>query len=391
MKQEVYLDHSATTPVSDEVLQVMQPYWQTCFANPSSPHRLGLAAQKSLVAARNTLGQLLGVHPEELYFTSGGTEANNAAILGWARAQRSKGQIIVSNIEHSSVLNPCRELQQEGWQVDYARANKDGIISPEQFTSLLEKAKGPALVSVMAVNNEIGSIQDLQTIGEMIFAANSTRSPTAQIAFHCDVVQAIGHIPLQVAKCRIDLMSLSGHKLCAPKGVGLLYCRKNLRLRPLLFGGGHEQGCRPGTENLPAIVGLAEAVRLRMHHFRGNTDRLNHCRQQILNSLQTVPEIVVIGKPESCSPHIVGIALPGVPAEVFMSFLEQEGLYVSIGSACASGAKASHVLAALGLPDSINGSAIRISLSPTMTTKELAYVCRMLPKTAMEVQSIYCC
>jgi len=253
MHNEIYLDNSATTPVADEVVQAMEPYWSVQYGNPSSPHLRGVAAQKIMNASRAQLASILGVSPAELYFTGSGTEANNLALLGVANApyfQRNPGHIITTPIEHPSVLHVVQHLEERGWEVTYLPVDCCGRIDPGEFPKYLKP--NTKLVSVMLVNNELGTIAPVRQIGEFIQRENQGRQH--KIVFHVDAVQALGHLPFKIPDLKAHLCTFSGHKIFGPKGIGLLYAHRQVRLRPIIFGGNQEGGLRSGTENVPAIV-----------------------------------------------------------------------------------------------------------------------------------------
>lgn len=388
MRRDIYLDNSATTPVANEVLKAMEPYWQFQFGNPSSPHVRGIAAEKTMESCRDQLGNLLQVHPNQLYFTASGTEANNLALLGIANTPhllRTPGHLITTPIEHPSVLNVVKHLETRGWSVSYFEVDKYGQIDPSSLKQLIEP--NTRLVSVMAVNNEIGTIAPITELGKIIEAENQNRKH--KIVFHVDAVQALGNIPLSIPASQAQLMSFSGHKLFGPKGIGLLYAAREVNLRPIMFGGNQEDGLRPGTENIPSIVGLTKAVQLTLENQVANTAQLQKLREALISGIATISDSK-LNSPLDGAPHLLNVSFAGIRGEVLVHFLEQKGIYVAMGAACSTKKKgASHVLEAIGLPQQNILSTIRISLAPTLTLDQIEYVVYSLKETVEEIRSIY--
>ncbi|HHX01589.1 MAG TPA: cysteine desulfurase [Firmicutes bacterium] len=383
---EVYLDHSATTPADLEVLEAMAPYWHQQYGNPSSPHLLGVEAESVLTQCRRFIAQALHVNPNELCFTSGGTESNNLAILGYARAQHKPGQIITTAVEHPSVLNPISYLRANmGWQVTQLPVGSHGKIDAADLARAIRPKT--SLISIMLVNNEIGSIQEMTEISKVIAEANQGRRQ--KIVFHVDACQAFGSVPFDITRLKIDLLSISGHKIFGPKGIGLLYIKSGIHLQPLMFGGGQEGGLRPGTENVPAIVGLAKAVQLAMDGFDAHVATLAKLRSHLLARLRQIPGSICNSPPDG-APHIISIRFEGIRAEVLVHYLEQKGVYLSMGAACSSRKqKASHVLQAIGLSPEQASSTIRIGLSPKLTLEQIDYACDAIEASVREVRQIY--
>ncbi|NLL42162.1 MAG: cysteine desulfurase [Firmicutes bacterium] len=388
MRNEIYLDNSATTPLAEEVVQAMEPYWMIQYGNPSSPHLRGVAAENTLNSNRKQLGRLLQAEPENLYFTASGTEANNLAILGVANSpyfRRNPGHIITTPIEHPSVLGVVDHLQELGWQVSYLQVDSHGHMDAQEAASLLQPTT--KIVSVMLVNNELGTIAPVSKIGRIIEEANKERQH--KIIFHVDAVQALGHVPVSIPDLKAHLCSFSGHKIFGPKGIGLLYADRQAQLRPIMFGGNQERGLRPGTENIPAVVGLTKAAQLVIDNLDHNTKQLRELRTALIEGIKTIPDSR-INSPENGAPHLLNASFPGVRGEVLVHFLEQKRIFVSMGAACSSKKKGvSHVLEAIGLSQEEILSAIRFSLAPTLTLDQIQYVVYSLKETVEEIRNIY--
>lgn len=388
MQRDIYLDNSATTAVADEVLQAMEPYWQIQFGNPSSPHVRGIAAEKTMESCRAHLGSLFQVHPSELYFTASGTEANNIALLGVTNAPhllRSPGHLITTPIEHPSVLNVVKHLEKRGWSISYLTVDEYGRIDPQELYQLVEY--NTRLVSVMAVNNELGTIAPLNELGKIIEQENKRRQH--KMIFHVDAVQALGHIPLSIPSSRAHLMSFSGHKLYGPKGVGLLYAQRQVNLWPIMFGGNQEGGLRPGTENIPGIVGMTKAMQLALENLAENVAQLVELRSTLITGIESISESR-INSPLAGAPHLLNVSFAGIRGEVLVHFLEQKGIFVAMGAACSSKNKGvSHVLEAIRLAQEDILGTIRISLAPTLSLDQMEYVVYSLKETVEEIRSIY--
>lgn len=388
MRNEIYLDNSATTPVAEEVLQAMEPYWRIQYGNPSSPHLRGVAAENTLNSNRKQLARLLQAEPEHLYFTASGTEANNIAILGAASSpffRRNPGHIITTPIEHPSVLRVIDHLKELGWSASYLKVDRYGHVDAQEVASLLQPTT--RIVSVMLVNNELGTIAPVREIGRLIDAANRERQH--KIVFHVDAVQALGHVPISIPDLKAHLVSFSGHKIFGPKGIGLLYANRQAQLRPIMFGGDQERGLRPGTENIPAVVGLTKAAQLVLDSLAENVQQLEELRQALIEGIKTIPNSR-INSPLHGAPHLLNASFPGVRGEVLVHFLEQKRIFVSMGAACSSKKKgASHVLEAVGLDQEDILSAIRFSLAPTLTLDQIQYVVYSLKETVEEIRNIY--
>ena len=358
--EEIYLDNSATTRVCEKSAEKVLELMTQCYGNPSSLHKKGLEAQREVAHARQAVAVSLGAQPREIIFTSGGTEANNLAVLGGAAAGRRRGKRIVTTaIEHPSVLEPMRQMEKEGFEVVFLTPDADGRV-PEE--AVLKAVTGDTiLISVMAVNNELGSIQPIEVLKKAVKRAG------APALVHVDGVQAYGKLPLRPEKLGIDLLTVSGHKIHGPKGVGALYVSKNARILPRTFGGGQERELRPGTEAAPLIAGLGAAVE-ELPDWRQAYSRMEKLRDYTLQKLSGL-EGVEVNSPVEGLPYLLNFSALGIRSETMLHFLAQRGIYVSSGSACAKG-KQSHVLKAAGLPDSRISSAIRVSFSRESTKRD---------------------
>lgn len=358
--EEIYLDNSATTRVCEKSAEKVLELMTQCYGNPSSLHKKGLEAQREVAHARQAVAVSLSAQPREIIFTSGGTEANNLAVLGGAAAGRRRGKRIVTTaIEHPSVLEPMRQLEKEGFEVVFLTPDADGRV-PEE--AVLKAVTGDTiLISVMAVNNELGSIQPIEVLKKAVKRAG------APALVHVDGVQAYGKLPLRPEKLGIDLLTVSGHKIHGPKGVGALYVSKNARILPRTFGGGQERELRPGTEAAPLIAGLGAAVE-ELPDWRQAYSRMEKLRDYTLQKLSGL-EGVEVNSPVEGLPYLLNFSALGIRSETMLHFLAQRVIYVSSGSACAKG-KQSHVLKAAGLPDSRISSAIRVSFSRESTKRD---------------------
>lgn len=388
MQNEIYLDNSATTPVAEEVVQAMEPYWAIQYGNPSSPHLRGVAAQKVMNTCRNQLASIFGVNASELYFTGSGTEANNIALLGVANAPfflRNPGHIITTPIEHPSVLNVIKHLEGLGWSVSYLQVDRFGQIDPAEFAQQLQP--NTKIVSTMLVNNELGTILPVGEIGKIIERENQDRQH--KIIFHVDAIQALGNMPCRIPEFKAHLCTFSGHKIFGPKGIGLLYANRQAQLRPIIFGGNQEGGLRSGTENIPAIVGLSKAAQLVTENLDSNISKLNKSREALIDGIKTIPNSIINSPPDG-APHLVNASFPGIRGEVLVHFLEQKRIFVSMGAACSSKKKGvSHVLEAVNLTQDEILSSIRLSLAPEVTLAQIDYVVYSLKETVEEIRNIY--
>lgn len=363
--REVYLDNSATTVCSDAVVDKVTEILKFKYGNPSSLHSKGIEAQKELEDSRKAISRLLDCSESEFFFTSGGTESNNIAILGAAASMRHKGnRIVLTNIEHSSVLEPAAELSRQGFEIVYLNPDINGNISQEQIAGSIDK--DTILVSAMLVNNETGIKLDVQKIAEAI---SDTGSPAL---LHCDAVQAFGKLELNPKKLGIDLLTLSGHKIHAPKGIGGIYIRKGVKITPSFYGGGQQENIRPGTENVAFAAGFAIAAEQAYKNMAANTKLYAKMKKRLQDSLSSLNNLR-INSTENCLANIINISFIGIPSEVMVNILSEKGIYVSAGSACKKG-KSSYVLKALGMPSEAVESAIRISFSQYNTEDDIDYL-----------------
>ncbi len=365
MQKEIYFDNSATTRQYDEVTQLMADVAKNKYGNPSSLHLKGIEAERLIISARETIADLLEAQPQEIYFTSGGTESNNLAIRGFLDANPRRGKhIITSQIEHPSVLEIYRQLEKQGYDVDYISVDADGMLDISQLREKL--TRNTALISIIIVNNETGVIQQIDKIS----AARDEVNP--QTVIHADAVQAYGKIRIIPEKAGIALLSASSHKIHGPKGVGALYVSKGTKINPLFYGGGQEALLRSGTENVPGIVGYGLASRLAVEKLEDNYTRVSMLKGLFIDQLKSTDLNYHVLSPDNSSPYILGIAFEDTKAEVLLHHLEQRGIYVSTGSACSSHRNSrSHVLTALNLPTSIIDGAIRFSFSAFNTEEEI--------------------
>jgi len=366
---EVYLDNAATTKPRKEVVESIVKSLEEQYGNPSSLHKKGVEVEKEIKRIRRIVAKALGCTDQEIIFTSSGTEANNLAIRGITDAyKRSGNHIITSKIEHKSVLSTFNDLEKKGFEVTYLDVDKKGFISIDQLRDSIKDST--ILVSIMHVNNEIGNIQPIDKMSKVIKNINP------KILFHVDGVQAFGKIKLNLKDINLDSFSISGHKIHGPKGIGALYIRKGTKINPIFTGGSQEMGIRSGTENVPGIYGLGEAVKLSMEELDNNIKHLNSLRDYCIDTFKTQVEGIHITseKNDMFAPHIINICFPGVRSEIMLHSLEQDGIYVSSGSACSSKKKGySHVLESINMRSELIDSSLRFSLSYSTTKDEIDY------------------
>jgi len=365
--REIYFDNAATTRPFEQVVETVLYCLREEYGNPSSLHGKGIKAENILKKSRNVLAGVLGVQPSEIYFTSGGTESNNTAIRGIARSYSNRGMHIVSSrIEHPSVYMTLEDLKKDGYEISYIGVDSSGMVNLKQLAESIRK--DTILVSIMGVNNETGSVQPLQKIGEIVREKN----PLA--FFHTDCIQAFMKVPIDLQKTGAQLVSISAHKFHGPKGIGALYCKRGVNLRPWQIGGGQEQGLRSGTENLPGIAGIGKAVEIYSSNLKEYTGKMSVLRGRLRNGVRERIQNVRFNSPEGerGAPHILSVSFIGVRGEVLLHSLEKYGIYVSTRSACSSKQeKTSNVLAAMGLGDREAEGTVRISFSPFNTEEEV--------------------
>lgn len=375
---QIYLDNSATTKPYKEVVEKMIFALENDYANPSSLHKKGLEVEKNIKKIREDIARTLGVKEKEIYFTSGGTESNNSIIRGVL--DKRKNHIITTKIEHPSVLDTIKTLEKEGIEVTYLDVDSEGKIDIDSLKSSIKE--NTILVSVMHVNNEVGSIQPISEVGKYL------KTLKEKVYFHVDAVQSFGKINFKPSKYNIDFMSVSGHKIHGPKGIGFMYIKENSKVKPLFTGGGQEFGFRSGTENIPGIYGLGEAIRITNENLDKNIQKIdslkNLLKSEILNNIENVK----INSPEDGVCHILNVSFLGVKGEVLLHYLEQKDIYVSTGSACSSKKKGSHVLNAMNLSkDEIEGT-IRFSLSCFNTEEEILETVEILKSSVEDLKFI---
>ncbi len=366
MDKTVYLDNAATTRMSKVAIEAMTPYFNTVYGNPSSLHSAGQAAAEALADARERIARCIGAEPREITFTSGGSEADNQAIVSAARLGEKKGKkhIISTAIEHHAVLHTLNKLEKEGFEITLLPVGERGIVTPEQVKDAIRE--DTCLVTVMFANNEIGTIQPIEKIGAVCREAGVT--------FHTDAVQAAGHLRINVVEQNIDLLSISAHKFHGPKGIGVLYAKKGFRLTNIIEGGAQERGKRAGTENVPAIAGMAAALEEACSRMDENAKKLSAMRDRLIAELSKIPHSVLNGDAENRLPGNVNFCFEGIEGESLLLLLDDKGVCASSGSACTSGSlDPSHVLLAIGRPHEIAHGSLRLSLSEENTDEEIEY------------------
>ena len=380
-KRFVYADNSATTKISKPVLDAMMPYLTEHYGNASSIYSLGMDSAKAILKARETIAKAIGAKTGEIYFTSGGSESDNWAIKGAAEVGASKGKkhIVTTVFEHHAVLHTCQYLEKHGFEVTYVPVDEMGLV----HVSDIEKAirDDTCLVTVMFANNEIGTIQPIAKIGALC--------REKKVLFHTDAVQAIGNVEINVAEMNIDLLSMSGHKIHAPKGVGAMYMRAGINLPNLIHGGAQERSKRAGTENVAGIVALATAVSECTKNIAEKQERLSKIRDRIIAELTKIPESRLNGDPIKRLPGNVNISFRGIEGESLLLSLDLEGICASSGSACTSGSlDPSHVLLAIGLPHSTAHGSLRLSLSDENTEEDADYICEVVPRVVEKLRAM---
>ncbi|MFQ9952089.1 MAG: cysteine desulfurase NifS [Clostridium sp.] len=373
MERFVYADNAATTPVSQKVLDAMIPFFCEKFGNPSSLYSVGREAQKAVELAREQVARCLNAQPNEIFFTSGGSEADNWAIKGVAyeQAKRGKKHIITSRFEHHAVLHTVEALAKQGFSVTYLDVHHDGIIRPEELEAAIRE--DTALVSIMYANNEIGTIQPIAELGAIC--------KRHKVLFHTDAVQAVGNVSIDVQQQNIDLLSLSGHKLHGPKGTGALYIRRGIQIQNLIEGGAQERGRRAGTENTAGIVGLGVAVEDACSHIEQRAKRLSLLRDRLIQGASKIDRSYLNGDATRRLPGNFNMCFEGIEGESLLLLLDMKGVCGSSGSACTSGSlDPSHVLLSIGLPHEIAHGSLRLSLSDQNTEEDVDYILEVLPQ-----------
>ena len=377
----IYMDHSATTYTKKDVVDAMLPYFTAHFGNPSSIYSIARESKQAIDAARGQVAKALGAQPDEIYFTSGGSESDNWAIKGVAYANRKRGNhIITTKIEHHAVLHTCQFLEKEGFTVTYLPVDQFGVIDPSD----LEKAitEKTILISIMYANNEIGTIEPIQELAAIAKKHN--------VYFHTDAVQAIGNIPIDVKAQNIDLLSLSAHKFYGPKGVGALYIRNGVRIENLIHGGGQERKKRAGTENIAGIVGCGKAIELATADIPGHNSRIQAMRDRLIRGiLEKIPHARLNGHPTKRLPGNLNISFEFIEGESMLLWLDDEEICASTGSACTSGSlEPSHVLLATGLPVEISHGSLRLTLGDVNTEEDIDVVLEVLPKVVSKLRDM---
>ena len=380
--KRIYLDHAATTPVHAKVAKVMAPYFSRDFGNPSTLYSYGREAKGALEEARAKVARLIGAkQPEEIVFTSGGTEADNFALCGIAWANQEKGNhIITTSIEHHAVINICKFLEKRGFKVTYLPVDKDGLVDPLEVKKAITGRT--ILVSVMHANNEIGTVEPIEEIGKI--------AREKGIYFHTDAVQTLGHLPIDVDKLKVDLLAMSAHKLYGPKGVGALYIRRGTKIVPFLYGGEQENKRRASTENVPGIVGFGEACSLAEKDMAEEEKRLTYLRDKLIEDiLKRIKNSRLNGHPTKRLPGNVNVSVEGVEGESMLLSLDLAGVCASSGSACTSSIlEPSHVLTAIGISPEIAHSSLRFTLGKDNNEEDINYVLKVLPEIVERLRSM---
>ncbi|MEA3222940.1 MAG: cysteine desulfurase NifS [Thermodesulfobacteriota bacterium] len=377
--KRIYLDHAATTPTHPEVLEAMLPYYKEFFGNPSTTYTLGRKARKAVDEARADVASLIGADPLEIIFTSGGTEADNLAIKGIACAGEAKGRhIITSAIEHHAVLNTCRYLEERGFRVSYLPVDEYGLVDPDDVKGAI--TSDTILITIMYANNEVGTIEPVEEIGLI--------AKEKGILFHSDAVQAVGKIPVDVDTLNVDLLSVSGHKIYGPKGIGALYIKNGVEITPLLYGGGHERNLRAGTENVPGIVGLGKACDIASRDLESQMSCLQGLRDRLQTQItEKVSHTRINGYPLKRLPQILSVSFECVDGESIVAGLDIKGVAVSAGAACTSGEREpSHVLSAMGISPDVAFGTVRISLGRENTKEDIEYTAEILEKNVKRLR-----
>ena len=377
----VYADNAATTCVSKTALDAMMPYLTEQYGNPSSLYAFAQNAKEALEASRKTVADIIGAQPKEIYFTSGGSEADNQAIVSMAKVGALKGKkhLISTKFEHHAVLHTLKKLEKEGFEVTLLDVHEDGVVRLEDLEAAVRE--DTALVTIMFANNEIGTVQPIKEIGEFCRAR--------KIPFHTDAVQAAGHMPINVQEMNIDLLSMSGHKFHAPKGVGVLYAKTGMPLFNIIEGGAQERGKRAGTENIPGIVALAAALKESVDNMEANTAKIIPMRDKLFTELSKIPHSKINGSLEHHVPGTVNMCFEGIEGESLLLLLDAKGVCASSGSACTSGSlDPSHVLLSLGLPHEVAHGSLRLSIGEYNTMEEIDHIIKVVPEVVAYLRDI---
>ncbi len=386
--KEIYLDNSAATRVDPRVLETMLPYFSEIYGNPSSFHSAGKTTKDAVERSREKAAKIFNSKIDEIIFTAGGTEANNLAILGFARANKEKGNhLITQKTEHKSVLEAMEHLERrEGFKVTYLGVDEYGMVNPKDLGAAITKET--ILVSIMYANNEIGTIEPIAEIGKIVEIKRQELG--SALRFHTDACQAAGSLDLNVNNLRVDMMTINGSKIYGPKGVGALYVRSGLKLQPFIFGGSQERGLRPGTENVPGIVGLAIALAIAQKEKEKENARLTAIRGRLIDGiLGTIPKSVLNGHPTRRLPNNVNISILDIEGEALVLYLDAKGVYASTGSACTSASlDPSHVIVATGMPYEASHGSLRLTLGRKTTAEDAEYVIRILPEIVQKLRAI---
>ena len=380
-KRFIYADNAATTAVSEKVLNAMLPHFTKAYGNASSIYKLGRDAQRDIEEARAKVAKALGADPKEIFFTSCGSESDNWAIKGVAEnmAKKGKKHIITSVFEHHAVLHTCEYLEKHGFEVTYVPVSSDGFVNPEDIKNAIRP--DTALVTIMYANNEIGTIQPIEEIAKIC--------KEKKVIFHTDSVQAVGHIDIDVKKQGIDMLSLSGHKIHAQKGIGALYVRKGIVLPNLIHGGGQERGKRAGTENVPAIVGLGVAIEEATKNISEKNSKILPRRNKLIDGILKLPYTRLNGDREKRLPGNLNISIEGIEGESLLLMLDMNGICASSGSACTSGSlDPSHVLLAIGLKHEVAHGSLRLSIEDDVTDEDVDYILEVIPKVVERLRSM---
>ena len=380
-KRYIYADNAATTAVSDAVLEEMLPYFKEHYGNPSSIYALGRENERAIIDARARVAKCLGAQPNEIFFTAGGSESDNWAIKGTADHLAAKGKrhIITSVFEHHAVLHTCEFLEKHGFEITYLPVSPEGLIDPADVEKAIRE--DTALVTIMYANNEIGTVQPIAEIGAICKKHG--------VLFHTDAVQAVGHVDIDVKAQNIDMLSLSGHKFHAPKGIGALYVRRGIQLPNLIHGGGQESGKRAGTENVPGIIGLAKAIELATENISAKNDRIRPLRDKLIDGILQIDQTRLNGSREHRLATNINISIVGIEGESLLLMLDHYGIQASSGSACTSGSlDPSHVLLSLGLVHEVAHGSLRLSLGEDFTEEDADYILESMPKIVTYLRSM---